>query len=125
MTVSFQTKVAIGIILTSVLVLSLVLYLTTLDENDWIGIKQNQHPPTVAITREGSTVMIRWYGGWDQQFIDHVRVCTSLGPCRDYAKPKPGYYITIPVLGDDDVQVEVFGYDLAGQFYRPIANVTV
>jgi hypothetical protein len=119
-----QKKVLICVALTAVVVLGLVFHLASLTENDWIGIKQVTHPPTVEIMRSNHTIMIRWYGGWDQQFIDHVRVCTSIAPCKKYVKPEPGRYIAITTL-EENVTVEVSGWDLAGQYYHPIATATV
>lgn len=121
-----QSKVAIVIIIASVMVLGLFLHVASLDENDWIGIKQHTYPPTVHVTRDDQdTIWIRWYGGWDNQFIDHIQVCTSVGPCQKYVKPQPGHYITIPMAGDAPVDVEVYGWDLAGRYYHMISNVTV
>lgn len=122
---SVQTKLAIGFILTSIAILGLVVYLASLNENEWIDIEQSTHPPTVSIVREGQMIMIRWYGGWDESFIDHIQICSSITPCKKYVKPYPGGYIYIPVLTPENVSVQVSGWDLAVQSYRPIANVSV
>jgi hypothetical protein len=121
--VSFQTKVAIGILLTSGIALGGLIYLISLDENDWIRINQHTHPPTVEIAREGPDVWIRWYGGWDESFIDHMQICTQPGSCIVYPKPEPGGYIIIQA--SEESQIIVSGWDVAGHYYHPIANVTI
>lgn len=121
---SFQTKCAIAFIIASVAFLCIVLVVASWDENTWIGIKQDQHPPTLSITRNGTAVWIRWYGGWDNTFIDHIRVCTPMDGCREYVKPRPGYYITYPLV-PENTSIEVYGWDEAVKEYRPIASERV
>ena len=122
--VSNQTKIAVVFLLTSVAFLGLFLFLANMDENDWINVKQGTHPPTVSLERVGPDVLIRWYGGWDESFIDHIRVCTEPGRCQLYPKPAPGEYLTCPDVPVGSV-VEVSGWDVAGKYYHLIAEVDV
>jgi len=120
--VKTQTKIAVVFLLTSVAVLGAVVYLSSLDENDWITVRQGTHPPTVSVARDGPDIRIRWYGGWDSQFIDHLQVCTAPDRCQPYPKPDPGEYIICPDV-PDGTTITVSGWDLAGRYYHLIAEV--
>lgn len=102
------------------------LYLASLSETDWIFIQTANHPPVVNISRDGYGVYIRWYGGWSDSFIDHVKVtCTGCPkPEQKYVSPKPGMYIHTPFVSPNST-VMVFVYDRAVQDYHRIASVKI
>ena len=101
-------------------------YVATWSETQRLEAIEKTHPPTVNITRDGDSVWIRWYGGWDSEFIDHVRVtCDQCWPVyQDYEKPRPGNYIHYAFV-QPNVTLTVLGWDKAVQSYRQIASTTI
>lgn len=101
-------------------------YLLTFDTNDWIVAVEPNHPPSVNITREGDGIRIRWYGGWDSTFIDHIKVTCNKCPRPEmkYVKPRPGYYIYYPLV-PPNATITVFGWAKDSQSYNRITNATV
>jgi len=101
-------------------------YVSSWNENQRLAAIESNHPPVVNITREGDGVRIRWYGGWDTSFIDHIRVtCKNTTPIyKDYVKPKPGHYIYYPFVPPNST-ITVLAYDKAVQSYREITNTTI
>lgn len=108
------------------LVIGSTLYLASLSETDWIFIQTSNHPPSVNISRAGNDVYIRWYGGWTDSFIDHVKVTCSgcPRPEQKFVSPKPGMYIHLPFVSPNST-VTVFVYDRAVQDYHRIASVQI
>jgi len=109
-----------------ILVIIGTVYLTSLSEADWIFIQTSNHPPSVNISRAGNDVYIRWYGGWTDSFIDHVKVTCSgcPRPEQKFVSPKPGMYIHLPFVSPNST-VTVFVYDRAVQDYHRIASVQI
>lgn len=100
------------------------LVLASLDENDWIAASASNHPPSVDVIRTGQNVRIRWYGGWTDSFISHVKVCADGMPCQEYVKPYPGAYIEYGMV-PGNTTFDIFVYDQATQHYFNIKTVTV
>lgn len=103
-----------------------VVYIAGWNENQRLAAIESNHPPSVNITREGDGVRIRWYGGWDTSFIDHIRVTCpdTFPPYKDYVKPKPGYYIYYPFV-PPNATITVLAYDKAVHDYREITSTTI